>query len=79
MKERLIQLKEKAIERAGYYCRLDFPILANEFTEFADFLHEMENVINRNEELEARLQSYEEETQARAEKIKYDLDGEGVE
>jgi len=43
MKERLVELKNKATERANYYAGLGFLRLASEFTEFANFLNEIEN------------------------------------
>ena len=67
MKERLVELKNKATERANYYSNLDFCILANEFTEFANFLNEIENVIEDNEKLRARVQTLEEEARERME------------
>lgn len=49
MKERLIALKNKATERANYYSGIGFTILAEEFTEFANFLNEIENTIEKGE------------------------------
>lgn len=76
MKERLVELKNKATEKANYYSNLDFCILANEFTEFANFLNEIENVVEDNEKLRARIQTLEEEAKARATINTIDLDGE---
>jgi hypothetical protein len=41
MKDRINELRNKATERAGYYSRIDFPNLANEFTELVNILNEM--------------------------------------
>ena len=76
MKERLVELKNKATEKANYYSRISFENLANEFTEFANFLNEIENVIEDNEKSKARIQTLEEEAKTRAEMNKVDLDGE---
>ena len=79
MIEKISALRNKAIERANYYTKIDFLNLANEFTELVNILNEMEDIVKEKEELMARLQVYEEEAQARAEQIKYNLDGEGIE
>lgn len=76
MKERLVELKNKATEKAQYYSRISFENLANEFTEFANFLNEIENVIENNEKMKARIQTLEEEAKTRATINKVDLDGE---
>lgn len=45
MINRIRELKNKAIERANYYTKLDFPKLASDYTEFANILNEMENIV----------------------------------
>ena len=42
MLKRATELKNKATERAEYYNKINFPILSREFTEFANFLAEIE-------------------------------------
>ena len=54
MKERLIELKNKATERANYYKKISFPNLANEFTELVNILNEMENIVKERDELKTR-------------------------
>ena len=49
MFERIHELKNKAIERANYYTKIDFPNLAGEFTELVNILNEMEN--NKSNEI----------------------------
>ena len=49
MLNRVIELKNKATERANYYSRIDFTALANEFTEFANILTEIEKYIKNKE------------------------------
>ena len=60
MINRINELRNKAIERANYYSNIDFPNLANEFTELVNILNEMENIIKEKEELKARVQVLEE-------------------
>ena len=61
MLERIYELKNKAIERANYYTKIDFPNLAGEFTELVNILNEMENIVKEKEELKARIQVLENE------------------
>ena len=61
MLERINALKDKATERANYYSKIDFPNLANEFTELVNILVEMETIVKEKEELKARVQVLEEE------------------
>ena len=61
MIERINALKNKATERANYYTKIDFPNLANEFTELVNILNEMEAIVKEKEELKARVQALEEE------------------
>ena len=49
MMKQISELKNKATERANYYAGLGFLRLAEEFTEFANFLNEIENH-NKEEE-----------------------------
>ena len=55
MINKITELKNKATERANYYSRLDFTHLAEEFTEFAIFLAEMENVVHERDELQEKI------------------------
>lgn len=55
MIERINELKNKATERANYYTRLDFPNLAGEFTEFANILNEIEDVVRERNMLKNQL------------------------
>ena len=66
----VIALKNHATERANYYSKLDFIVLAEEFTNFANFLSKTEKVIKENEELKARLQVLEVELQTKEEIIR---------
>ena len=76
MKERLVELKNKATERANYYSRISFENLANEFTEFANFLNEVEEVVKDNENLKARVAEYERLAQIRAAEARDEADSE---
>lgn len=60
MLNRIAELKNKATERANYYNKIDFPNLANEFTELVNILNEMEDIVKEKEELKARVQILEE-------------------
>lgn len=55
MINKITELKNKATERANYYSNLDFTHLAEEFTEFANFLAEMENVVLERDELQEKI------------------------
>ena len=55
------ELRNKAIERANYYTKIDFPNLAGEFTELVNILNEIENIVKENEELRARVEVLEDE------------------
>ena len=55
MINKITELKNKATERANYYSKLDFTHLAEEFTEFAIFLAEMENVVRERDELQEKI------------------------
>ena len=59
MIKRIMELKNKAIERANYYSRIDFPNLANEFTELVNILNEMEAIVKEKDELKAQIQKIE--------------------
>ena len=67
MKERLIELRNKAIERANYYSRIDFPNLANEFTELVNILNEMEDIVKERDELKAQIQVFEDKSREKIE------------
>lgn len=56
MLNRIAELKNKATERANYYSRIDFPNLANEFTELVNILNEMEAIVKEKDELKAQIQ-----------------------
>lgn len=70
MIEKISALRNKATERANYYTKIDFPNLANEFTELVNILNEMENIVKEKEELKARVQTLEDETKERFEKAR---------
>lgn len=55
MINKITELKNKATERANYYSKLDFTHLAEEFTEFVNFLAEMENVVRERDELQEKI------------------------
>jgi hypothetical protein len=56
MIEKISALRNKAIERANYYTKIDFPNLANEFTELVNILNEMEAIVKERDELKAQIQ-----------------------
>jgi hypothetical protein len=64
MIETIHELKQKATERADYYSRINFPNLANEFTELVNILNEMEAIVTERDELKARVQIITEEARA---------------
>ena len=64
MLNRITELKNKATERANYYNKIDFPNLANEFTELVNILNEMEAIVTERDELKARIQIMTEEARA---------------
>jgi hypothetical protein len=64
MIEKIHELKQKAMDRADYYSRINFPNLANEFTELVNILNEMEAIVTERDELKARVQIMTEEARA---------------
>ena len=50
MINRINELRNKAIERANYYSNIDFPNLANEFTNVLNILNEMEIIAKQLQE-----------------------------
>lgn len=77
MFDRIHELRNKAIERANYYTKIDFPNLANEFTELVNILNEMENIVKEKEELKARVQAYEDQAREKIAQAATARDGEG--
>lgn len=77
MIEKISALRNKATERANYYSKIDFPNLANEFTELVNILNEMENIVKEKEELKARVQAYEDQTREKIAQAATAHDGEG--
>lgn len=69
MINKIIELKNKATERANYYSNLDFTHLAEEFTEFANFLAEMETVVRERDELQEKITKMTFSTNEQKEKI----------
>lgn len=55
MLNRIVELKNKATERANYYNKIDFPNLANEFTELVNILNEMEAIVRERDELKETI------------------------
>ena len=55
MLNRINELKNKATERANYYNKIDFPNLANEFTELVNILNEMEAIVRERDELKEKI------------------------
>lgn len=55
MIERITELKNKATERANYYSRIDFPNLANEFTELVNILNDMEAIVRERDALKLQI------------------------
>lgn len=49
MIERIVELQNKAAEKASYYLKIGFTILANEFTEFANILAEIKEYLTQEE------------------------------
>ena len=76
MIERINALKLKATERADYYSRIDFPNLANEFTELVNILVEIEAIVKEKDELKARVQVKEAESREKVFKAATARDGE---
>lgn len=58
MLNRIAELKIKATERANYYNKIDFPNLANEFTELVNILNEMEAIVRERDELKEKLNNH---------------------
>jgi hypothetical protein len=57
MINRISELRNKATERANYYTKINFPNLAEEFTEFVNILNEMEEVVRQRDELLSEKES----------------------
>lgn len=64
MIKRCEELKNHCNERANYYSKLDFTILAEEFSSVANFLAEIEEVIKKYEEMRESVQATEIVTEA---------------
>lgn len=63
MIKRCEELKNHCNERANYYSKLDFTILAKEFSSVANFLAEIEEVIKNYEEMREAVQATETATE----------------
>jgi uncharacterized coiled-coil DUF342 family protein len=72
MIEKIHELKQKAMDRADYYSRINFPNLANEFTELVNILNEMEAIVTERDELKARVQIMTEEARSAREEDEED-------
>ena len=55
MINKITELKSKATEKANYFSKVGFTHLPEEFTEFANFLAEMENVVRERDELREKI------------------------
>ena len=64
MINKIAELKHKTTERANYYSRLGFTHLAEEFTEFVNFLSEMETVVRERDELQEKIIKMEQKEEA---------------
>ena len=60
MIEKISALRNKATERANYYTKIDFPNLANEFTELVNILNEMEAIVRERDALKEEINRYNE-------------------
>lgn len=56
MIKRCEELKNHCNERANYYSKLDFTVLAEEFSSVANFLTEIEEIIKNYEEMREAVQ-----------------------
>lgn len=63
MIKRCEELKNHCNERANYYSKLDFTILAEEFSSVANFLTEIEEVIKNYEKMRESVQATETQTE----------------
>ena len=59
MKEKILELKNKSIEKANYYSNIGFVNLANEFTSLVNILNEMESIVEECEKLKAQINNQE--------------------
>ena len=64
MIEKISALRNKATERANYYTKIDFPNLANEFTELVNILNEMEAIVHERDVLKEEVNRYYEAAKA---------------
>lgn len=64
MIEKISALRNKATERANYYTKIDFPNLANEFTELVNILNEMEAIVRERDALKEENNCYYETAKA---------------
>ena len=64
MIEKISALRNKATERANYYTKIDFPNLANEFTELVNILNEMEAIVHERDALKEKINRYHEAAKA---------------
>lgn len=55
MINKIAEFKIAITERANYYSKLGFTHLAEEFTEFVNFLAEMETVVRERDELQEKI------------------------
>ena len=63
MIKRCEELKNHCNERANYYSKLDFTILAEEFSSVANFLTEIEEIIKNYEEMRESVQTAKAQTE----------------
>ena len=63
MIKRCEELKNHCNERANYYSKLDFTVLAEEFSSVANFLAEIEEIIKNYEEMRESGQATETQTE----------------
>lgn len=55
MLNRIAELKTKSAERAEYYKKLDFSILAKEFTALVNILNDMEDIVRERDQLKEEI------------------------
>ena len=75
-KERLNELKLSYLKEVDYYEKIGFPILQGKFQEFVNILVEIEEIIDNNEKLGARVQVLEDQAREKILKARAALEGE---
>ena len=69
MIENLSELKKRITEKADYYEKIEFPVIAGEYREFVNLIAEYEAVVRERDELQEKITKMTFSTNEQKEKI----------